>query len=140
MYICSMVVHIISINKSIKSIRFLQPICRNIRTANVRRDSDCGKDSTFMTVQFYAAAAASLAKDSRLAIAALERAKILLIVNMMFISIFATNTERQELLRILLCWKNIRRRHAGFPDSAFFLNNLINTYIYSNRNEKHWKC
>ena len=23
-----------------------------------------------------------------------------------------------------------------FPDSAFFLNNLINTYIYSNRNEK----
>ena len=33
------------------------------------------KDSTFMTVQFYAAAAASLAKDSRLAIAALERAK-----------------------------------------------------------------
>lgn len=28
-----------------------------------------------MTVQFYAAAAASLAKDSRLAIAALERAK-----------------------------------------------------------------
>lgn len=26
-----------------KSIRFLQPICRNIRTANVRRDSDCGK-------------------------------------------------------------------------------------------------
>ena len=24
----------------------------------------------------------------------------------------------------------------GFPDSAFFLNNLINTYIYSNRNEK----
>ena len=59
-----------------KSIRFLQPICGNIRTANVRRDSDCGKkDSTFMTVQFYAAAAASLAKDSRLAIAALERAK-----------------------------------------------------------------
>lgn len=74
-----------------------------------------------MTVQFYAAAAASLAKDSRLAIAALERAKILLIVNMMFISIFATNTERQELLRTLLCWKNIRRRHAGFSRFGILL-------------------
>lgn len=67
-----------------------------------------------MTVQFYAAAAASLAKDSRLAIAALERAKILLIVNMMFISIFATNTERQELLRILLCWKKHSKKACRF--------------------------
>lgn len=89
-----------------------------------------------MTVQFYAAAAASLAKDSRLAIAALERAK---------------NTPyRQYDVYQYLCYEygeartaqdsvmleNIRRRHAGFPDSAFFLNNLINTYIYSNRNEK----
>lgn len=72
------------------------------------------KDSTFMTVQFYAAAAASLAKDSRLAIAALERAKILLIVNMMFISIFATNTERQELLRTLLCWKKHSKKACRF--------------------------
>ena len=95
------------------------------------------KDSTFMTVQFYAAAAASLAKDSRLAIAALERAK---------------NTPyRQYDVYRYLCYEYGEARTAQdsvmlektfeegmqvFPDSAFFLNNLINTYIYSNRNEK----
>ena len=95
------------------------------------------KDSTFMTVQFYAAAAASLAKDSRLAIAALERAK---------------NTPyRQYDVYQYLCYEYEEARTAQdsvmlektfeegmqvFPDSAFFLNNLINTYIYSNRNEK----
>ena len=95
------------------------------------------KDSTFMTVQFYAAAAASLAKDSRLAIAALERAK---------------NTPyRQYDVYQYLCYEYGEARTAQdsvmlektfeegmqvFPDSAFFLNNLINKYIYSNRNEK----
>lgn len=95
------------------------------------------KDSTFMTVQFYAAAAASLAKDSRLAITALERAK---------------NTPyRQYDVYQYLCYEYGEARTAQdsvmlektfeegmqvFPDSAFFLNNLINTYIYSNRNEK----
>ncbi|MBP3641019.1 tetratricopeptide repeat protein [Parabacteroides johnsonii] len=95
------------------------------------------KDSTFMTVQFYAAAAASLAKDSRLAISALERAK---------------NTPyRQYDVYQYLCYEYGEARTAQdsvmlektfeegmqvFPDSAFFLNNLINTYIYSNRNEK----
>ena len=95
------------------------------------------KDTTFMTVQFYAAAAASLAKDSRLAIAALERAK---------------NTPyRQYDVYQYLCYEYGEARTAQdsvmlektfeegmqvFPDSAFFLNNLINTYIYSNRNEK----
>ena len=95
------------------------------------------KDSTFMTVQLYAAAAASLAKDSRLAIAALERAK---------------NTPyRQYDVYQYLCYEYGEARTAQdsvmlektfeegmqvFPDSAFFLNNLINTYIYSNRNEK----
>lgn len=95
------------------------------------------KDSTFMTVQFYAAAAASLAKDSRLAIVALERAK---------------NTPyRQYDVYQYLCYEYGEARTAQdsvmlektfeegmqvFPDSAFFLNNLINTYIYSNRNEK----
>ena len=95
------------------------------------------RDSNFMTVQFYAAAAASLAKDSRLAIAALERAK---------------NTPyRQYDVYQYLCYEYGEARTAQdsvmlektfeegmqvFPDSAFFLNNLINTYIYSNRNEK----
>ncbi len=95
------------------------------------------KDSTFMTVQFYAAAAASLAKDSKLAISALERAK---------------NTPyRQYDVYQYLCYeygeaktaqdsvmleKTFEEGMQVFPDSTFFLNNLINTYIYSNRNEK----
>lgn len=95
------------------------------------------KDSTFMTVQFYAAAAASLTKDSKLAIAALERAK--------------KTPYRQYDVYQYLCYEYGEAKTAQdslklektfeegmqiFPDSAFFLNNLINTYIYSNRNEK----
>ena len=91
------------------------------------------KDSTFMTVQFYAAVAATQLGDS----AALERAK---------------NTPyRQYDVYQYLCYEYGEARTAQdsvmlektfeegmqvFPDSAFFLNNLINTYIYSNRNEK----
>ena len=106
-----------------KGIRFLQPICRNIRTAKCSQGLRLRKkDSTFMTVQFYAAAAASLAKDSRLAIAALERAK---------------NTPyRQYDVYQYLCYeirrgkncsgfcyvgKNIRRRHAGFSRFGILL-------------------
>ena len=95
------------------------------------------KDSTFMTVQFYAAAAASLAKDSSLAIAALERAK-------------NTPYRQYDVYQYLCCEygeartaqdsvmleKTFEEGMQVFPDSAFFLNNLINTYIYSNRNEK----
>lgn len=99
------------------------------------------KDSTFMTVQFYAAAAASLAKDSRLAIAALERAK---------------NTPyRQYDVYQYLCYEYGEARTAQdsvmlektfeegcrfFQIRQFFLNNLsIHTSIPIEM-KKHWKC
>ncbi|CAK7011666.1 MAG: hypothetical protein PARBA_00479 [Parabacteroides sp.] len=92
------------------------------------------KDSTFMTVQFYAAVAATQLGDSKTAIAALERAK---------------NTGyRQNDVYQYLCYeydqakdsvnleKTLEEGMAIFPDSAYYLNSLINIYIYSNRNEK----
>ena len=95
------------------------------------------KDSTFMTVQFYAAAAASLAKDSRLAIAALERAK-----NTPYrqYDVYQYHCyeygEARTAQDSVMLEKTFEEGMQVFPDSAFFLNNLINTYIYSNRNEK----
>lgn len=94
-------------------------------------------DSTFMQIQFYAAVAASLAKDSKLAVSALERAK--------------DTPYRQYDVYQYLCYeygeaktaqdsvlleKTFEEGMKVFPDSAFFLNNLIGTYVYSNRNEK----
>ena len=95
------------------------------------------KDSTFMTVQFYAAVAATQIGDSKTAIAALERAK--------------KTPYRQNDVYQYLCYEYGEAKNAQdsinlentlveglqiFPDSAFYLNNLINIYIYSNRNEK----
>lgn len=95
------------------------------------------KDSTFMTVQFYAAVSATQIGDPRIAIAALERAK---------------NTPyRQNDVYQYLCYeygeartaqdsvmmeKTLEEGYQVFPDSSFYLNSLINIYIYSNRNEK----
>lgn len=95
------------------------------------------KDSTFMTVQFYAAVAATQIGDSKTAIAALERAK--------------KTPYRQNDVYQYLCYEYGEAKNAQdsinlentlveglqiFPDSAYYLNNLINIYIYSNRNEK----
>lgn len=91
------------------------------------------KDSTFMTVQFYAAVAATQLKDSKTAIAALERAK-------------KTPYRQNDVLQYLYyeyeqaqdsvnMEKILIEGRELFPDEEYFLNNLINTYIYSNRNE-----
>lgn len=92
------------------------------------------KDSTFMTVQFYAAVAATQLGDPKTAIAALERAK--------------KTPYRQNDVYQYLCYEYGEAKNAAdsvnlektleeglqiFPDSAFYLNNLINLYIYSNR-------
>ena len=92
------------------------------------------KDSNFMTVQFYAAVAATQLKNSELAIAALERAK---------------NTDyRANDVYQYLCYeyeqakdtvnleKTLEEGMAKFPDEPYYLMSLINAYIYSNRNEK----
>lgn len=92
------------------------------------------RDSNFMTVQFYAAVAATQLGDSQKAIQALERAK---------------NTDfRQNDVYQYLCYeyeqikdsvnfeKTLEEGLAKFPEEKYYLLNLINTYIYSNRNEK----
>ena len=92
------------------------------------------EDSNFMTVQFYAAVAATQLKNSELAIAALERAK---------------NTDyRANDVYQYLCYeyeqakdsvnleKTLVEGMEKFPNEPYYLMSLINTYIYSNRNEK----
>ena len=95
------------------------------------------KDSTFMTVQFYAAVAATQLGDSKTAVAALNRAK---------------DTEfRQNDVYQYLCYeygevlkdsvnleKTLEEGLAKFPDEQYYLMSLINTYIYSNETKRHW--
>lgn len=92
------------------------------------------RDSNFMTVQFYAAVAATQLGDSKLAIEALERAK---------------NTDyRANDVYQYLCYeyeqakdtvnleKTLEEGMVKFPEESYYLMSLINNYIYSNRNEK----
>lgn len=92
------------------------------------------KDSTFMTVQFYAAVAATQLGDSPTAIKALERAK-------------GTDFKQNEVLQYLCIEyqqnkdtvnyeKTLEEGLVKFPEEDWYLLNLINVYIYSNRNEK----
>ena len=87
-----------------------------------------------MTVQFYAAVAATQLNDSQKAIAALERAK---------------NTEfRQNDVYQYLCYeyeqakdtvnleKTLKEGMQKFPQESYYLLNLINNYIYSNRSQE----
>lgn len=92
------------------------------------------KDSTFMTVQYYAAVAATQLGDSETAIKALNRAK--------------ETDFRQNDIYQYLCYeyqqakdtvnyeKTLEEGLAKFPSEEWYLLNLINTYIYSGRNEK----
>lgn len=92
------------------------------------------KDSTFMTVQFYAAVAATQLKDSKTAIAALERAKKTPYrQNDVYQYLYYEYEQAQDSVnmeKILVEGRDL------FPEEEYFLNNLINTYIYSNRNEE----
>ena len=90
------------------------------------------KDSTFMTVQFYAAVAATQIGDSKIAISALERAK--------------DTPYRQYDVYQYLCYeyeqakdsvnleKTLKEGMEKFPEESYYLLSLINNYIYSNRN------
>lgn len=92
------------------------------------------KDSTFMTVQYYAAVAATQLGDSETAIKALNRAK--------------ETDFRQNDIYQYLCYeyqqakdtvnyeKTLEEGLSKFPSEEWYLLNLINTYIYSGRNEK----
>lgn len=92
------------------------------------------KDSTYMTVQFYAAVAATQIGDSKVAIEALERAK-------------DTDYRRNDVYQYL-CYeyeqakdtvgleKTLKEGREIFPDEEYYLSSLINIYIYTNQNEK----
>ena len=92
------------------------------------------KDSTFMTVQFYAAVAATQLQDSPIAIKALEREKS---------SDFRLNDVYQYLSYeykqagdSVNYVKTLEEGYAKFPNEEFFLMSLIDAYIQSSQNEK----
>lgn len=92
------------------------------------------RDSNFMTVQFYAAVAATQLNNRPLAIAALERAK-------------GTDFRANDVYQYL-CYeyeqakdsvnleKTLKEGMEKFPEEKYYLLSLINNYIYSNRNEQ----
>ncbi|MDR1357464.1 MAG: tetratricopeptide repeat protein [Tannerellaceae bacterium] len=91
------------------------------------------RDSNYMTVQFYAAVAATQLNNSELAISALTRAKD---------TDFRANDvyqyliyEYQQINDSLNVEKYLEEGLSKFPDEKYYLLNLINTYIYSDRNE-----
>ena len=81
------------------------------------------KDSTFMTVQIYAAPAATLANTAY---------RQFVVYQYLCYEYGEARTAQDSVM----LEKTFEEGMQVFPDSAFFLNNLINTYIYSNRNEK----
>lgn len=92
------------------------------------------KDSTFMTVQFYAAVAATQLGDHAIAIKALDRAKD---------TPFRQNDvyqylayEYEQAKDTVNLEKTLLEGQKLFPSEDYYLNSLINIYIYSNRNEE----
>ncbi len=92
------------------------------------------RDTNFMTVQFYAAVAATQLGDSKLAIEALERAKN---------SDYRANDvyqylcyEYEQAKDTVNLEKTLEEGMVKFPEEPYYLMSLINNYIYSNRNDK----
>ena len=98
-------------------------------------DTDVAKrDSNFMTVQFYAAVAAIQLGDRSLSIPALEKAKS---------TDFRKNDvyqylcyEYQQEKDTVMFEKTLEEGMIAFPKENYYLLNLINNYVFSNRNEK----
>ncbi|WP_102408787.1 tetratricopeptide repeat protein [Parabacteroides bouchesdurhonensis] len=92
------------------------------------------RDSNYLNVQYYAAIAALQVQDHDLAIATLEKAK-------------KTGYKENEIYQYLCgeydqlkdsvnLEKTLEEGLAKFPEEKYYLMNLINIYIYSNRNDK----
>ena len=92
------------------------------------------KDSNFMTVQFYAAVAATQLNDSKTAIAALERAKDTPFRQNDVFQYLCYEYEQAEDTVSLM--KTLQEGREIFPEEEYFLNSLINLYIYSNKNDE----
>ena len=120
--------------KDIKAYDFFEQYLKISDMPMFKGEAVAERDSNFMTVQFYAAVAATQLGDSQKAIAALERAK---------------NTDyRASEVYQYLCYeyeqakdtvnleKTLEEGLNKFPEEQYFLMSLINNYIYSNRNEK----
>lgn len=93
------------------------------------------KDSTFMSVQFYAAVAALQLKDEpQLAISALERAKNSEYrQNDVYQSLCDVYEKAQDTVKLV---KTLEEGMVKFPNEPFYLMSLIKTYIYANKNDE----
>lgn len=92
------------------------------------------RDSNFMTVQYYAAVAATQLGDSKTAIAALERAKNLDYKGNEVYQYLCY--EYDQVKDTVNLEKTLEEGLSKFPEEKYYLMSLINNYIYSNRNEK----
>ncbi len=92
------------------------------------------RDSNFMTVQFYAAVAATQLNNSDLAIAALERAKNTdFRANDVYQYLAYEYEQKGDSVNLE---KTLKEGLQKFPSEQYYLLSLINNYIYSNRNEE----
>lgn len=92
------------------------------------------RDSNFMTVQFYAAVAATQLNDPKMAIAALERAKDAdYRANDVYQYLCYEYEQAKDTVNLE---KTLEEGMVKFPEEPYYLMSLINNYIYSNRNDK----
>lgn len=92
------------------------------------------KDSTFMSVQFYAAVAGMQVNDPKIAIAALERAKNTdYRQNDVYQSLCSVYKEQKDSVNLV---KTLEEGMVKFPNEPFYLMSLIETYILSNKNDE----
>lgn len=92
------------------------------------------RDSNFMTVQYFAAIAATQLGEPQTAIAALNRAKDTdYRANEIYQYLYYEYEQLQDSVNME---KTLKEGMTKFPEEPYFLLNLINTYIYSNRNEE----
>ena len=97
-------------------------------------EKTAARDENFYTVQFFSGAVASRLNNSELAIKALSRAK-----DAPFRQYDAYQYliyEYDQVKDSVNMEKTLEEGMKIFPDSSFFMLNLINTYIYSDRNDK----
>ena len=89
------------------------------------------KDSNYMTVQFYAAVAATQLNDSKTAIAALERAKDTPFRQHDVFQYLCYEYDQAEATVSLM--KTLQEGREIFPDVDYFLHSLINLSTYSTK-------
>ncbi|MDH6356468.1 tetratricopeptide repeat protein [Parabacteroides sp. PF5-9] len=92
------------------------------------------RDSNYMTVQFYAAVAATQLNNPSLAIATLEKAKQFNYRGSDVYQYLAYEYEQQN--DSINQERTLEEGFSKYPEEKYFLLSLINNYIYSNRNEK----